>query len=273
MKPRFPFRLGTTSYVIPADILPNVRFLAEQVDDVEILLFESVGPFSVPSTETVSELVKLAADHGLTYTVHLPTDIHTGHAEESERRRAVESCRRIIERLEPVAPFAYIMHLAGGPGGPLPATDLSRWQALHRESLRSLLEMASPERICIENLDYPFAHAAGIVCDLGLSICCDIGHLLRYGGDVDAHLDRHWRRTRVIHLHGLADGRDHRSVSCLESSLLRKLMRRFRPAGEPERLVTIEVFAESDFRDSLQCLGQAADALQACGGGSCRRLS
>lgn len=268
MKPRFPFRLGTTSYVIPADILPNVRLLAEQVDDVEILLFESGGPFSIPSAETVRELVKLAADHGLTYTVHLPTDIQTGHAEESERRRAVESCRRIIERLEPAAPFAYILHLAGDPGGPQPSTDLSRWQALHRDSVCRLLEVTSPERICIENLEYPFAHAAGLVYDLGLSICCDIGHLLRYGGDVDAHLDRHWPRTRVIHLHGLASGTDHRSVACLESSLLRNLLRRFRPTGEPDRVVTIEVFAESDFRDSLQCLGQVADVLQACGGGS-----
>ena len=35
-----PFRIGTTSYIIPADILPNVVYLAGKVDDVELVLFE-----------------------------------------------------------------------------------------------------------------------------------------------------------------------------------------------------------------------------------------
>ena len=34
------FRLGTTSYIIPDEILPNVRFLAGKVQDVELVLFE-----------------------------------------------------------------------------------------------------------------------------------------------------------------------------------------------------------------------------------------
>ena len=39
--PALPFRLGTTSYIIPADILPNVRYLADKVDDIELVLFEA----------------------------------------------------------------------------------------------------------------------------------------------------------------------------------------------------------------------------------------
>ena len=35
------FRIGATSYIIPADILPNVEYLAPQVDDVELVLFET----------------------------------------------------------------------------------------------------------------------------------------------------------------------------------------------------------------------------------------
>ena len=35
-----PFRIGTTSYIIPDDILPNVRFLAGRVKDVELVLFD-----------------------------------------------------------------------------------------------------------------------------------------------------------------------------------------------------------------------------------------
>ena len=35
------FRIGTTSYVIPDDILPNVEYLASRVDDVQLVLFET----------------------------------------------------------------------------------------------------------------------------------------------------------------------------------------------------------------------------------------
>jgi len=46
----YPFRLGTTSYVIPADILANVRHLAGKVQDVELVLFEvDDGPNNLPS--------------------------------------------------------------------------------------------------------------------------------------------------------------------------------------------------------------------------------
>lgn len=85
----------------------------------------------------------------------------------------------------------------------------------------------APERICVENLGYGFERVAGIAADLGLSICCDIGHLMLYGVEVDTHLDRYFPRTRVIHLHGFEGGVDHRAVSCLDPALLESLMQRF----------------------------------------------
>ncbi|MCU0508776.1 MAG: sugar phosphate isomerase/epimerase, partial [Anaerolineae bacterium] len=35
------FRVGTTSYIVPDNILPNVEYLAPLVDDVELVLFET----------------------------------------------------------------------------------------------------------------------------------------------------------------------------------------------------------------------------------------
>ena len=35
----YPFRLGTTSYIIPNDILPNARYLANKVRDFDFLNF------------------------------------------------------------------------------------------------------------------------------------------------------------------------------------------------------------------------------------------
>ena len=57
-----PFRLGTSSYIIPDDILPNVRYLAGKVRDIELVLFEvDDGQNSLPSAEVIDELIKLAA--------------------------------------------------------------------------------------------------------------------------------------------------------------------------------------------------------------------
>jgi sugar phosphate isomerase/epimerase len=239
--------------VIPDDIIPNVRFLADQVDDVEIVLFESGGPADIPSEETVHVLKELAADCGLTYTVHLPIDIHTGHADPGERRRAVDACRCIIARMETVDPFAYVLHLVGDRRGDSPSEDLPRWQALHRDSVQTLIQEVSPEKLCIENLDYPFERVAGIVRELGVSVCTDIGHLLFGGRDVHAHLDRHLAETRVVHLHGIENGADHRSVHHLSATLLDALLQRLSDA-DAKRVVTLEIFNVEDLRGSIRCI-------------------
>lgn len=259
LKKRLPFRLGASSYIIPDDIIPNVRFLADQVDDVEIVLFESTGISNIPSEETVRTLKALAAQHDLTYTVHLPIDIHTGHAESAERWRAVDACRRIIMRMEPLDPLAYILHLAGDRHGDSPSGDMPRWQAFHRDSVGAIIQDVSSQKLCIENLDYPFEWVSGIVGELDLSICTDIGHLLLCAEDVHRHLDRHLARTRVVHLHGIENGVDHRSVHHLDRSLRDALLQRLVDA-DGERVVTLEIFNVEDFRGSIRCLAEGREA-------------
>ena len=75
----YPFRLGTTSYIIPDDLLPNARYLAGKVRDMELILFEvDDGPSNLPAPEVIEELSRLASQHDLTYTVHLPLDLKLG---------------------------------------------------------------------------------------------------------------------------------------------------------------------------------------------------
>jgi sugar phosphate isomerase/epimerase len=255
LKNRLPFRLGTTSYVIPDEIVPNVRFLSDRVDDIEIVLFESEGFSNIPSEEVVHCLNDLAADCDLSYTVHLPIDIHTGHPDSGERRRAIDACLRIIERMAPVDPFAYILHLAGDRRGQSPSDDLSRWQALHGDSIRAIIQEVPPEKLCIENLDYPFDLVFDLVEEFGLSVCVDIGHLLLGGKDACAHLDRHLAATRVMHLHGIENGVDHRSVHHLDAELMRTLMQRLW-AKDAYRVVTLEIFNVDDLQNSLRCIAE-----------------
>ena len=49
-----PFRLGTTSYIIPDDILPNVCYLAGKVKDIELLLFDNDEYCNIPDEEQLS---------------------------------------------------------------------------------------------------------------------------------------------------------------------------------------------------------------------------
>jgi hypothetical protein len=53
-------RIGTTSYILADDILPNVRYLAPLVDDIELVLFESEGMSNLPSKQVIEELAALA---------------------------------------------------------------------------------------------------------------------------------------------------------------------------------------------------------------------
>ena len=64
---RFPFRLGTTSYILPDEIIPNVRHLAGKVEDIELVLFESEEFSNLPTEAELGILDGLARDHGMTY--------------------------------------------------------------------------------------------------------------------------------------------------------------------------------------------------------------
>ena len=70
-----PFRIGTSSYIIPDDILPNVRYLADKVKDIELVLFDIDEYCNIPDAVQIAELKNLAAENGLSYTVHLPLNL------------------------------------------------------------------------------------------------------------------------------------------------------------------------------------------------------
>lgn len=252
---QFPFRLGTTSYIVPDDILPNVRALAETVADIELVVFESDEISNLPSPAVAEELRALADAHRLTYTLHLPMDAYLGSSEERVRRAGVGKCLRVIDRLRPAQPFANVIHFHHESfPGEFPIGDLPRWKAALDASLRELLDAGVPPRsLCVETLTYPFAWIEDLVSAHGLSVCLDVGHLMLTGRDVAGHLDRYWPRTRIVHLHGIREGRDHRDIAAVDEQVLTPLIERLCADGEP-RVLTLEVFNEPDLVKSLERL-------------------
>jgi sugar phosphate isomerase/epimerase len=251
LKNRFPFRLGTTSYIIPAELAANVAFLADKVDDIELVLFESHEISNLPDADTVKMLREIADQHDLTYTVHLPLDAWLGHADASVRRQSVDKCLRVIECTALLTPFAYIVHFHGDRRGESPSPDLLRWQESHRRAMERLVQVVPPEYLCVETLDYPYKLVEDIVFDYRLSVCLDIGHQLLRGVAPEDYLDRYLPQTRVLHLHGLENGHDHRSLAFLPDGLLTALVNRLGEGPEIQRVLTMEIFDEGAFSQSL----------------------
>jgi len=85
-------RLGTTSYIYPADIITNVRRLAGKVQDVELVIFEPEECSSgLPDDGTIAELNSLGAEHGMTYIVHLPLGLGLADEQASVAAFAIDT--------------------------------------------------------------------------------------------------------------------------------------------------------------------------------------
>jgi sugar phosphate isomerase/epimerase len=255
LKGRFPFRLGTTSYILPADIEPNVRALAPHVDDIELVLFESEAISNLPDARTVAALAELAGAQRLSYTVHLPLDTQLGAADEAVRRASVDKCLRVIRLTRPLEPHAWIVHFHGERRGQAPAADPKAWRnRLERSAAELLAEGIPPALVAVETLDYPFELVLPIVEDHGLSVCADIGHLVLNGRDPLAAMAALRERCRVVHLHGVRDGQDHVDIGALGRPLLDGLRRELERVPGEGCVVTLEVFSQAHFERSMQIL-------------------
>jgi sugar phosphate isomerase/epimerase len=252
LKNRFPFRLGTTSYIIPADLITNVRFLAPYVDDIELVLFEADDESNLPDEETVAELHSIARSEDLTYTVHLPLSLSLGAVDEEERRKSVEKALHVVELTSPLRPAAYVVHFEGERRGLIPSDNMTGWTDGLRASVADLLGTGiKPHLFCVETLDYPFTLVDAIVYEFALSVCLDIGHVLLQGYPLDAYLAKYHDRIRVFHAHGIRENKDHRDLGALGSSALALLFDSLRSWRSSAPILTLEVFDENDFRLSL----------------------
>jgi sugar phosphate isomerase/epimerase len=247
-----PCRLGTTSYIIPDEILPNLRFLADRVDDVELVLFESDEYSNLPSQADVKEMAKIAQDNDLSYTVHLPLDAWPGTTDESIRKNSMEKGFRVMDLMEPLNPFAWIVHLNDAPSNDPPTNKhrtLLDWQNQCGKSLEDLTNRTKPSLLCIETLGYDYNWAWPMVEEKKCSVCLDIGHLVVNGYDVAAYCDAWLKYARVLHVHGVNNaGRDH--------VVLRYLLLNLKNENSVQRVMTLEIFSQNDFEKSIDVLEQ-----------------
>jgi len=251
----YPFRLGTTSYIIPDDILPNARYLAGKVRDIELILFEvDNGPNNLPSPEVIGELSQIASQHDMTFTVHLPLDLKLGD-DGSTQDQSLVKAKRVIDCTRELNPWAYVLHLDGK--AVRISTDkgvIKQWQDNSVRALEIVSGWAGGvEKLAVENLEtYPLNFIQPVLDRIPVSRCVDIGHLWLDGHDPIPYLQAALPRARVIHIHGLAE-RDHRSLAFMPLEKVRAVWNelvRVQYAG----VLTLEIFSEEDFNSSLEVI-------------------
>ena len=252
------FRLGTTSYILPDDILPNVRYLADRVQDVELVLFEvEDGLSNLPSEDVIGELSSLTEDRDLTFTVHLPLDLALG-GEGEPLHRSLQKAQAVIERTRKLDPWAYVLHVDG--------EGIENYETWVRQATASLNKAAlwagSGRKLAVENLEgYPLDYLDPVLEAVPASRCIDVGHLWVDGHDPLPYLRQHLGRTRVIHLHGIGS-RDHQSLDHMDRNEVERVVRCLRSEGY-EGVLTLEVFGQEDFASSMQVIEEVQSAWQA----------
>jgi len=259
LKNKFPFRIGTTSYIIPDDIIPNIKYLSEQVDDIEILLFESEEISNLPDNNTIAEMNQLAIENNLTYNIHLPVDIALGAKDKAIRKNSIQKCLRVIEKMQEVNPLAYILHLTCNPNimGEGTTETIKDWLPFLQKSLLEIKQSGiDMSLLCIETLSYPFHYLENLINEFNLSICLDVGHLLIYDYSLEEHLEKYINKTKVIHLHGAVDGKDHKDITYLPKKTLSNIFAILQQNKLINRIVTLEIFNELDFLKSKKVLEQ-----------------
>ena len=247
--PRVPcFRTGATSFVYPAGWAENVRQLAGQVEDVELLLFDAD---QLPDAGELGALAAEKAKSGLSYTVHTPLSARLGSGDRRKRAEGVAQVRRVIELTRDLGPWGWVVHVEREPH----EEDLGAWRQRSRASLAAILAAGvDPAQICVETLDYDFAHIEPVVGELGLCVTLDLGHLQRDGRSPRALLDRLGERIRVIHWHGVTPaGKDHGSLSHYPRADAREILRLLLER-QYSGVLTLEVFSLNALRESQAVL-------------------
>ncbi|PIE70991.1 MAG: hypothetical protein CSA22_04470 [Deltaproteobacteria bacterium] len=248
-KGRYPFSLSVPSYVYPADILPNVDILRHHVDAVELLFFEGTPPWALPDTAVVDALCRYRETDGLAYNVHLPTDVSLTSQRDPDHALAVYA--RMIDRIKPVAPETWTLHLDAPTD--MDRLSLASWQkqairqleALSRKTGLSLCD------ISLETLMYPVEWLVPVCDRSGASVCLDLGHLMLSGQDVAAVWSALGHQSAIVHWHGVSGGKDHLPLSVFDDEWMNRFVSWFRDyAG----ILSIEVFQAAGLGRSLDCL-------------------
>lgn len=255
------FKLGTTSFIVPDHIVPNVKKLGPYFDEIEILVFESLPKEVLPTKKEIAELLELSKNYDLTYNIHLPTDVSLCSENHDDQARAREILLEVIDLCRPLPVSTHTLHLEVPKtlkGGLNDKQAIMAWKDSFKATLRGFLSgLDNPGTISVETLDYPFSLIEDLVEEFGLHVCLDMGHCIKYDYDWQQTVLRFEDRLPLVHLHGVdfsgAAVKDHKGLDCLPDSHFEQVLSFLK---NYQGVVSLEVFNSDNLRCSLKVLSK-----------------
>lgn len=187
-----------------------------------------------PAAPTPRELRAIAAETGVTYTVHAPfRDANPGNFNENLRQATADGIQRSLDYAGAAGAGAVVVH-----GGSVPRRYPDRVKQVSRDhAVRSLRECVRHAddigvHLCVENQRWKSARErntetperlAALLDDVGvdseyLGVTVDVGHAKVTGVEIESFVEAFGDRIRVAHLHdndGTAD--QHEPLPAYES--------------------------------------------------------
>lgn len=254
MRSQYPFRIGTTSYIIEAGLIENANFLADQVDDMELILFDLPGgPSNLPDNHQRKELIEIGCSKYLSYSVHLPLDLCLlpGNSSIKKAKKVLHSVRElpISVVIAHIDDWVWRRQKINGYDPFL----MRKWRSQAASAIAQVKQMIpDPTPLCIENLEsFPAEAILSLAKETGVSMCIDIGHLYKYGHpDPLLFLHDNLHHAKILHLHGLKQNIDHQSITYIEEQQLKAMLRILVNQNYTD-ILTFEIFGMDDFQSSL----------------------
>lgn len=250
------YTLGTTSYIIPVaedNLIANVRYLAGTVRRIQLLFFGKDYLDDLMSPDIIARLGEIRGRTGIEYSVHLPIDYDLMN-EQTDVGQAASHIARIVNAMRTDQVTDFILHVDRSENFTYPEVALTEANRRRFAQVLDAVDAAvDPARIFIENVGFDLTFFAETILDRGHPICMDIGHLYRFGHDMDAFLSTFGPSIREVHLHGIVGGKDHRSFPGDGTVNATRVMEFL---GTYHGSVIIEVFNEKDLTDSMDYLAR-----------------
>lgn len=170
------WRLAAPSFVLPAGVEENGRFLAGRVDEVALCFFETRACLAYTRADLPPVLAELPGRDGapLRWQVHLPLDLPWPPAHDAAAcRRTARLALRVLARAEHLAPRCAVLHPPAGETTAqrrMLADFIGEWR--RRASVPLLLENTEDCDVLSLGEDFLSTH--------GAAFCLDVGHAMGY---------------------------------------------------------------------------------------------
>lgn len=252
---KFPFKIGTTSYIIPYEkdhVVQNVRFLKDRVDCIQLLYFSREYIEDVASLEIVGHLAEIRKACPMEYTIHLPVDMALFEKGPDGLAQQMQFIRFFMERSAPLDVQQYVLHIDGGNMPAVPGKDeIKRFHHILEAVCKSF--PAEKNRLLVENLEYDLMPFYKELMCFDMRVCMDAGHIMKLGLSVTRFLETFGDRIEQVHLHGFDGNKDHIALPRTDLKIIRPVLEFLKTYTGT---VVLEVYNESDLKESLEYLAE-----------------